>query len=458
MSTLLTDRRARVSAWLQRWRPLLPVFGAEFIVLIGFGALLPVLPLFIRDQGIDPAQLGLIIAAWPIAKLFLEPVFGWWADRYTRKPQMVAALLVLAVVSVLPLVFTSFAALFILRFLAGAAAAAYDPAARGMLTEATHEGERGEAFGVYAAFQIGGFAIGPAIGGIGAALIEGYAFPFAITGLLSVVGAVVMALRLEPNPRLVGGGVARPGAEERSAEERSADVAPGPAGEALPQPAREAPPLPAGEPFTASETVVVPTDVAPAERAPVRAVFNRTVLTALVLTFGLHLTFGTYEVVWALYLVALGATVAWVGVSFVLFSVPEMIVAPFAGRYIDRQGPLRPIIITGLVIMTTGTIYALSNSYLLSSFVAPVEAAATAAMMPALYTILGRGTPPGRASTTQGLFGATSTLALILASVAAGALFEINKGLPFVFFVIGIAVTMTIGLLLYRTLPAARPA
>jgi MFS family permease len=177
-----------------------------------------------------------------------------------------------------------------------------------------------------------------------------------------------------------------------------------------------------------------------------------------VLTFGLHLTFGTYEVVWALYLVALGATVAWVGVSFVLFSVPEMIVAPFAGRYIDRQGPLRPIIITGLVIMTTGTIYALSNSYLLSSFVAPVEAAATAAMMPALYTILGRGTPPGRASTTQGLFGATSTLALILASVAAGALFEINKGLPFVFFVIGIAVTMTIGLLLYRTLPAARPA
>ena len=44
----------------------------------------------------DPAQLGLIIAAWPIAKLLFEPLFGWWADRHARKPQMVAGILVLA--------------------------------------------------------------------------------------------------------------------------------------------------------------------------------------------------------------------------------------------------------------------------------------------------------------------------------------------------------------------------
>ena len=78
-------------------------------------------------------------------------------------------------------------------------------------------------------------------------------------------------------------------------------------------------------------------------------------------------------------------------------------------------------------------------------------------MMPALHSILARGTPPGRSSTTQGLFGATSTLAPIVASVAAGALFEIHISLPFVFFVVGIAVCMTIGLLLYRTLPPAEP-
>ena len=92
-----------------------------------------------------------------------------------------------------------------------------------------------------------------------------------------------------------------------------------------------------------------------------------------------------------------------------------------------------------------------------STLVAPIEAAATAAMMPALYTILGRGTPVGRSSTAQGLFGATSTLGLIVASVVAGALFEIDMSLPFVFFVVGIAVSMVIGLWLYRGIPSARP-
>ncbi len=424
------NRRARMDAWLRRWRPLLPVFGAEFIVLIGFGALMPVLTLFVEDQGIDPAQIGLIIAAWSIAKLLFEPVFGWWADRHSRKPLMIAGLLVLAIASVLPLWFHGFWALFILRFIAGAATAAYDPAAKGMVTDATDENERGEAFGIYAAFQIGGFAVGPAIGGIGAAIFGGFAFPFIATGLLSIAGAVVLALRLSPNPRLV-----EPDAADHDHDSISRI---------------------SGEPFSASEQAIVPPDPPePQEQAPISAVFNRTVITALIFTFGLHLTFGTYEVVWALYLVALGASVAWVGVSFVLFSLPEMLVAPFAGRYIDRHGPLRPIIITGVVIMCTGTFYALSRSYLASSFVAPIEAAATAAMMPALYTILGRGTPRGRASTAQGLFGATSTLGLIVASVVAGALFEIHMSLPFVFFVVGIGVSMIIGLLLYRSLPAA---
>ena len=45
----------------------------------------------------------------------------------------------------------------------------------------------------------------------------------------------------------------------------------------------------------------------------------------------------------------------------------------------------------------------------------------------------------------------------VVASVVAGALFQINMSLPFVFFVVGIAASMIIGLLLYRTLPSAKP-
>lgn len=448
MPTSRTPGPARISAWLRRWGPLLPLLGAELIVMIGFGALLPVLPLFVQEQGIDTAQLGLIVAAWPMAKLISEPIFGWWADRHARKPQMVIGLVILGIASLLPLFFSSFAALFILRFIAGAATGLYDPAARGMIVDATDDDERGEAFGFYGAFQIGGFAIGPAIGALGTALLGGYTFPFIFTGVLAVAAAVVVAMYLSPRPHVV----------EAPEFEHHPD----------------AQPRPSGVPFSASETALVPT-AAPAsvEQAPLSAILNRRVVAALVLTFGLHLSFGTYEVVWSLYLIALGASITWVGATFVLFAIPEMITAPIAGRYVDRKGPAGFIIGSGLIIILSGSLYALASEPLLPTLVVPVEAAATAAMTPALFAMLARGTPPGRASTAQGLFGAVSTLALIVASVVAGALFEagtvmrdeegfaLGLGLPFWFFVVGMSVCLVVGLLIYRsaqpTVPVAQP-
>lgn len=429
---------ARLSTWLRRWRPLLPLLGAQLIVMIGFGALIPVLPLYVQEQGIDAAELGLIVAAWPIAKLLLEPIFGWWADHHSRKPQMVAGLLILAVVSFLPLFFASFTALFVLRFIAGAATAMYDPAARGMLVDATDEDERGEAFGIYGAFQIGGFAIGPAIGGLGAALFSGYAFPFVFTAVLGLVGAFVVARYLSPRPHVV----------------ESPEFVHHP----------EAQALPAGVPFSASETAVVPADDRPAEPpAPIRAIFNRTVVAALVLTFGLHLSFGVYEVVWSIYLIALGATVGIVGLTFVLFAIPEMIVSPLAGRFVDRRGPVRVIVISGCGILVAGAIYATARTWVVPAVIVPMEAAATAAMLPALFSMLASGTPHGRSSTTQGIFGATSTLALVVASIVAGELFRRgteereaaglvpDPGLPFWFFVVGLSICLVVGLLIYRS-------
>ncbi len=128
---------ARARAWLVRWRPVLPLLIAEFIIVVGFGALLPVLPLYVVDQGVDPATLGIILAAWPAARLVFEPFFGWLADRTSRRPLMVAGLVILAVASLLPLTFHGPLELLLLRFLSGAAASMYDPAARGILVDAT---------------------------------------------------------------------------------------------------------------------------------------------------------------------------------------------------------------------------------------------------------------------------------------------------------------------------------
>ena len=47
----------------------MPLLVAEFVVWLGFGGLLPVLPIYFTEQGLDFATLGLVIAAWPAARL-----------------------------------------------------------------------------------------------------------------------------------------------------------------------------------------------------------------------------------------------------------------------------------------------------------------------------------------------------------------------------------------------------
>ena len=96
----------RLRAWLDRWGPILPLLVAEFIVWLGFGSLLPVLPIYFHEQGLDLATLGLVIAAWPAARLVSEPIFGWLADRTARVPLMVIGLVATGVFGALPLVWT----------------------------------------------------------------------------------------------------------------------------------------------------------------------------------------------------------------------------------------------------------------------------------------------------------------------------------------------------------------
>ena len=72
-----------------------------------------------------------------------------------------------------------------------------------MIVDATEEGERGEAFGIYAAFQMGGFVLGPVIGAFGAAMGGGFTFPFVFTGVLTLLAAVMLAVTVPGKPKVV---------------------------------------------------------------------------------------------------------------------------------------------------------------------------------------------------------------------------------------------------------------
>ncbi len=392
---------------LARTLPILPVLLAEAILWLGFGALLPVLPLYITEQGIDTATLGWIVAAWPAARLLGEPLFGWLGDRGDKRILMLAGLLATAVVVPLPLVFTGAPAFMLARALAGLATAAYDPAARAYILDATAPEERGAAFGLYSSAQMGGLLLGPAFGAVGAALGGGYVFPFVFCSVALVGAAILLGLTVcrRPAPMHVAG-------EEA-------------AGHAADAPSR---------------------------------LWNRLLLAAIVINVGSFFASGTYEVIWSLWMTELGADLGLIGLTFVAFGLGVIVVSPLAGRWADRRGPVPFIVIGSLGAALAGVLYALLQDPLLVVPVVFFEGVSFALLGPALYAVVARGTPAGRSATTQGVFGAAGTVGTIVASITAGILFVVDVHLPFYTFAVTMVGALVLGLVVGgRELRELRP-
>jgi DHA1 family multidrug resistance protein-like MFS transporter len=414
----------RITAWTERWGDVVPLLLAEFIVWLGFGALLPVLPLYFTEQGVDLALLGVVIAAWPAARLIGEPVFGWLADRTARVPLMVGGLLATGVFSILPLVFTGPLAFLILRAGSGLATAAYDPAARGYLTDATPPARRGEAFGLYGAFQMGGLLLGPAIGALGATWFGGISFVFVFGGVAAWLAAIPIGLRGRetgqrthpaPSPDATEFPPEAPSTTRRAAADFDADQA-----------------TDGGEPRA---------------DAPTR-LWNRGLIAVLVINAGGYFAGGTYEVIWSLFLQHLGAGLDLIGLTFAMFGLPVLLLSPFAGRLVDRRGALAFIIIGSILPAITGILYTRIGDPLLAIPLILVEATGFAMLNPALYAVVAANSPVGRSSTAQGIFGAAGTVGFIVASLLAGVLAQTDIVYPMYVFSAVLLSSLVIGLLI----------
>ncbi len=418
-ATLPSVLTARPAAWIARWRPVLPLFMAEFVVWLGFGAFLPVLPLYLTAQGIDLATLGLIVAAWPAARLVAEPLFGWVADRTARKPLMIAALLVNAVVIPLPLLVQGAVAFVVIRALAGLATAAYDPAARGYLVDSTPADRQGEAFGLYGAAQMSGLLFGPAIGAVGASMVGNESFVFWLAAVSSAAAAVVLAVALREGRRThVGTGIPADGVTEL----------PGSAGGWLPS-----------DPQPGADEAADP-------RHKPGTLLNRLLLAAIVINAGGAFAQGTYEVIWSLFLTSLGAGLNLIGATFATFAVPILLFSPLAGRIVDRRGGIAFIVVGTLMTMFSGVMYTLIQNPLLAFPLILIESTGFAILFPALFAVVAAGSPVGRSSTAQGLFGSAGTVGFIVAALIAGQLAKIDIRLPFAMFVLTSGACLVIGL------------
>lgn len=161
--------------------------------LVGFGVVLPILPLYARDFGASPTTIGALVASFSLMQLVFSPLWGRASDRWGRKPVLIVSLVGTAVGSLLTGLAGSLWLLFAGRLLDGFSGASVS-VAQAAVTDVAPPAERARLLGLLgAAFGVG-FVIGPALGAL--ASLGGRELPFLLAAAIAALNAVVAARRL----------------------------------------------------------------------------------------------------------------------------------------------------------------------------------------------------------------------------------------------------------------------
>lgn len=144
---------------------LLVIFLTVFIDLLGFGIVLPLLPLYADQFGTDPSgwQIGLLMASFSIMQFLFAPLWGSLSDRIGRRPVILVGLIGSVIFYTLfgiATIYESLTWLFITRIGAGIAGATV-PTAQAYIADTTDNQNRARGMALIGmAFGLG-FTLGP---------------------------------------------------------------------------------------------------------------------------------------------------------------------------------------------------------------------------------------------------------------------------------------------------------
>jgi len=350
-------------------RTLWTLYACNLLASVGFWFFLPLLPIFLSRRGGSGALVGAVFAAGLLASAAIRYPAGWAADQFGTRPVLIAALGLEAVLFLAYLPHLPLYAFIAIRFLHGAAAGAFWPAANGLIVEVAPPKELGRAFGLMQSTNMAGMIIGPAIGGLIALFNLSVVFVVAavVSGLAAVAILTIRNVRIEPTT----------------------------------------------EPPVGALSIA------------------RALLPLIVLGAGTSYMIGTFDTIWSLYMTYRGATTLAVGISFATFGIPALLVSARAGALGDRLGGQTLIVGSLLVTAFFSSIYPFIASVPWLIGLGLVEGAFTISGAPSLIAEVSRQAEPGHQGRTQGVFQTIQTAIQILGALAGGYLFTFGAAYAF---------------------------
>lgn len=383
---------AKFLAWARNTPPLkYPNLGliclGLFVDLVGVGAIVPVRAIYARDAGATMVELGMMASGFLLGQFLFQLPGGWLSDRIGRKPLLVAGVATVGIMSFLFLLNDSPWYFIALRFIEGAAAGAIIPAANAYVIDSVPAKERGSAFGWVGSANSAGFMLGPAIGGVMGDWF-GYSAPFIFGGVASVLTAAFLWAKMT-NPK--------PGTEPLPAEPDGAAVV----------------------------------EVGKFERRVPSRLFVPAMAGAIALAIASGFGDGLFISIWTLWLDDLNASTAFIGLTFITFSLPLMVMMPFTGKMADKYRLAPLIFVPGMLISTVYFTYGFTTDLILIAVLGFFEGAMIALMDPAMRAFTANLSPDNARGRVQGVISTARTIAGFSSSMIVAVLYGINMGYPF---------------------------
>jgi MFS family permease len=341
-----------------------------FVVMLGFGLILPVLPLYAQSFGVGYDAVGLMVSAFAFTRLAVDPVSGPIVDRLGERAAAAVGLAIVAVSAVLTGLAPTFMLAVIFRGAGGAGSAMLFTGLTSYLLKVVPKDRMGRTLGLfYGSFNVGVIAGGPLGGSI--ARYFGLASPlFFYAGLLLVAGAMFLRFVPDPDPT--------PSRREADGEER--------------------------------------------QRGSVAALLGRReFLTAIALNFAyLWIIAGAFDTLIPLFgHDRLGMSAQGIGVIVAVALVGELVVLYPAGSALDRHGRKWVAVPSMLALAGTVAMLGMAGSQIaFGGLMGLLGLASGVAGMPAGAMLAD--IAPGRSGTAVGIFRFAGDLGFTLGPLFAG--------------------------------------
>ena len=272
-------------------------------VALGFGMVVPVLPLYAKSFGVGLGAVGLVQFVFGLTRFSFGLVGGLVVDRFGERASTMAGLLIVSASSFAAGLAQNFPQLVLARGFGGVGSAFFINGLMTRILRVIEPAAMARATGAFRSSFLVGIAAGPALGGVVAAHF-GLAAPFVIYGAGLIVATVVAWF-------VMAGGPERAAAERRS-----------------------------------------PLDALKAARplfSDIRYV------AALLATFaGWWAVSGPAQIVGVVYAHdALGLSQSQIGIALTVMSAGELLIMLVAGRAADRYGR-KTVLVPSLVALTAG--------------------------------------------------------------------------------------------------------